>query len=65
MQNVPEQMMCLDFTFLRERSYTHYWAFDQGLKAMGVNDGCCAVPDALGYRFCHPEYPKKEKGRGR
>jgi len=50
---------------LREGSYTHYWAFDEGLKAMGISEGCCAVPDALGYRFCHPEYPKKEKGGGR
>jgi len=45
------------FEFLRDGSYRHYWAFDKGLREMGINDGCCAVPDALGYNFCHPEYP--------
>jgi len=46
------------FEFLREGSYTHYWAFDSGLKNMGIEDGCCSIPDALGHHFCHPEYPK-------
>ncbi len=45
------------FEFLRDGSYNHYWAFDKGLKEMGVSNGCCDVPDALGYSFCHPEYP--------
>jgi len=52
------------FDFLRKGSYTHYWAFDQGLKDMGVADGCCSVDDALGYNFCHPEYPQTEQGGG-
>ncbi len=52
------------FEFLRNGSYNHYWAFDQGLKEMGITDGCCSVPDALGYSFCHPEYPQNEKGSG-
>lgn len=47
------------FNFLQKGSYTHYWAFDKSLKNMGVTDGCCAVPDMLGYNFCHPEYPQK------
>jgi len=50
------------FNFLREGSYSHYWAFDEGLKNMGVTDGCCSLEPALGHNFCHPEYPQKEKG---
>ena len=46
------------FNYLRNGSYNHYWAFDTGLKNMGIADGCCAVPNALGFSFCHPEYPK-------
>ncbi|CAA6825420.1 MAG: Unknown protein [uncultured Sulfurovum sp.] len=42
------------FDFLREGSYKHYWAFDKGLKSMGVTDGCCSV----GADYCHPEYPQ-------
>jgi hypothetical protein len=43
------------FNFLRNGSYTHYWAFDSGLVNMGIVDGCCS----LGTEWCHPEYPKK------
>jgi hypothetical protein len=43
------------FEYLRSGSYTHYWAFDKGLKNMGVTEGCCV----LGTTFCHPEYPQK------
>jgi len=45
------------FTVLRSGSYSHYWAFDKGLKNLGVTDGCCS----LGSDWCHPEYPQ-EKG---
>jgi len=45
------------FTFLRNGSYAHYWSFDDGLKNMGVTDGCCSLEPALGHDFCHPEYP--------
>jgi hypothetical protein len=48
------------FDFLREGSYKHYWAFDNGLKNMGVSDGCCS----LGTTYCHPEYPQSESGNG-
>ena len=48
------------FDFLREGSYKHYWAFDKGLKNMGVSDGCCS----LGTTYCHPEYPQSESGKG-
>ncbi len=50
------------FNFLREGSYSHYWAFDEGLKNMGVAKGCCSLDPALGHDFCHPEYPQEEKG---
>jgi hypothetical protein len=46
------------FEFLRQGSYSHYWAFDKGLKNMGVEDGCCV----LGTEYCHPEYPQNAKG---
>jgi len=41
------------FTILKNGSYQHYWAFDKGLKNMGVSNGCCSL-DA---EYCHPEYP--------
>jgi hypothetical protein len=42
------------FEFLRDGSYSHYYAFDEGLKNMGVTEGCCV----LGDEYCHPEYPQ-------
>ena len=47
------------FTALRNGSYNHYWAFDKGLKNMGVSEGCCAVDPVLGFDFCQPDYPQK------
>ncbi|MEA2028191.1 MAG: DUF2202 domain-containing protein, partial [Campylobacterota bacterium] len=44
------------FEFLRAGSYNHYWAFDKGLKNIGVSEGCCAV----GSQWCHPEYPQNK-----
>jgi hypothetical protein len=46
------------YNFLRKGSYNHYWSFDRGLKQIGISDGCCS----LGQKYCHPEYPKKERG---
>ena len=47
------------FNILRDGSYIHYWAFDDALKQEGIVDGCCSLePAALGYNFCHPEYPR-------
>jgi len=43
------------FSFLRDGSYNHYWAFDKGLKNLGIDDGCCS----LGSEWCHNEYPQK------
>lgn len=30
---------------LRSGSYNHYWAFDDALKAAGVEEGCCVLGD--------------------
>ena len=46
------------YTVLRDGSYNHYWSFDQGLKNMGVTEGCCAVGTVDGVDYCHPEYPQ-------
>jgi hypothetical protein len=35
------------FTNLRNASYNHYWAFDKGLKNLGVTNGCYVEGDAL------------------
>ena len=43
------------FNILRSGSYNHYWAFDKGLKSLGINEGCCS----LGISYCKPEYPQK------
>jgi len=51
------------FNYLRNGSYNHYWAFDKGLKNLGVSNGCCSVPDYKTHKFCHPEYPQGNKGR--
>jgi hypothetical protein len=31
------------FNVLRDGSYNHYWAFDKGLKNMGVTEGCSVL----------------------
>jgi hypothetical protein len=48
------------FTVLRDASYNHYWAFDKGLKDLGVSDGCCSLGTIDGVNYCHSEYPKNE-----
>ncbi len=50
------------FTFLRQGSYNHYWAFDRALKSIGVENGCCS----LGEKFCKSvdEYPSSNQGSG-
>ncbi|MFK5938258.1 MAG: DUF2202 domain-containing protein [Sulfurimonas sp.] len=44
------------FNILRNGSYQHYWAFDSGLKNLGITDGCCS----LGNEYCKTtnEYPQ-------
>jgi len=49
------------YEFLRRGSYNHYWAFDRGLKNIGVSSGCCS----LGSKYCHNEYPQNQRGKGR
>ncbi|OPX54204.1 hypothetical protein SAMN02745127_03136 [Oceanospirillum multiglobuliferum] len=46
------------FNFLREGSYNHYWAFDNGLKNKGIENGCCSLGTIDGVNYCHNEYPK-------
>lgn len=43
------------FKILRDGSYKHYWAFDKGLKNMGVAEGCAVLGDA--YAKTQEEYP--------
>jgi len=47
------------FTVLRDGSYSHYWAFDKGLKNMGITNGCAS----LGEEYDHPEYPQNSNGK--
>ncbi len=47
------------YSSLRDGSYNHYWAFDTGLKSMGIVDGCCSLGTIDGINYCHPEYPQK------
>ena len=58
-ESVAEDVVTV-FEFLRDGSYSHYWAFDGGLKNIGISDGCCS----LGEEYCktEAEYPKEEKG---
>ena len=53
------------FEALRSGSYTHYWAFDAGLKNMGISTGCCSVPSYGEHNFCHTEYPQSTQGNGK
>lgn len=46
------------FDFLRDGSYNHYWAFDDGLRNKGVENGCCSLGTIDGVNYCHAEYPK-------
>ncbi len=45
------------FDILRSGSYSHYWAFDAGLKNIGVAEGCCSLGTIDGVNYCHDEYP--------
>ncbi|MCW8822020.1 MAG: DUF2202 domain-containing protein [Sulfurovum sp.] len=47
------------FNFLRDGSYSHYWAFDKGLKNKGIMNGCCSLGVVDGVDYCHSEYPQK------
>ncbi len=57
-EEVDAQDLIAVWNVLLSGSYNHYWAFDTGLKNMGIGDGCCS----LGAEYCHPEYPQNERG---
>jgi hypothetical protein len=48
------------FEVLRNGSYNHYWAFDKGLKNLGIENGCYYEGDEL---LTNKEsiYPRKEE----
>jgi len=52
--------LVLIFESLRSGSYSHYWAFDNALKANGVSDGCCSLGDE--YCKTREEHPQKSHG---
>ncbi len=52
--SIGNQALIDTFNVLRDGSYKHYWSFDDGLKNLGIIDGCCS----LGNDFCKPDYPK-------
>lgn len=51
------------FSSLRDGSYSHYWAFDKGLKNMGIEDGCCSLGTIDGVDYCQPDYPQNSRGK--
>jgi len=57
-EEVDAQDLIATWNVLLSGSYSHYWAFDKGLKNKGVTDGCCS----LGTDYCRPEYPQNENG---
>jgi hypothetical protein len=57
-EEVNAQDLIAVWNVLLSGSYSHYWAFDKGLKNKGVTDGCCS----LGTDYCRPEYPQNENG---
>jgi len=52
------------FTFLRNASYNHYWAFDNGLRTLGIEDGCCSLGVIDGVDYCRPDFPNEENSQG-
>jgi len=52
------------FEFLRSGSYNHYWAFDSGLKNLGVTNGCCSLGTVDGVNYCRPDFPNSENSQG-
>ena len=50
------------FDVLRNGSYNHYWAFDKGLKNLGIENGCYYAGDALLGENKDGIYPKNEHG---
>ncbi len=57
---IDNQDLILAFENLRQGSYNHYWAFDNALKTIGIEEGCCV----LGDEYCKTpeEFPVSNKG---
>ncbi len=51
------------FKVLRDGSYNHYWAFDKGLKNLGMEEGCCSLGTIGHVNYCHLDYPTNENGK--
>lgn len=49
------------FNVLRDGSYSHYWAFDKGLKNMGITEGCAIVGEE--WAKTPEEYPQNTQAR--
>jgi hypothetical protein len=49
------------FEFLRDGSYSHYWAFNTGLVNKGVANGCCSMGDF--YCKTKEEYPQDARSQ--
>jgi len=49
------------FNILRDGSYNHYWAFDKGLKNMGITEGCGVLGEE--HAKTTEEYPQNSNGR--
>jgi hypothetical protein len=50
------------FNVLRDGSYSHYWAFDKGLKNAGIDNGCYVEGDTLLGENKDGIYPVTEHG---
>ncbi len=48
------------YNILRDGSYNHYWAFDKGLKNMGISEGCGIAGEE--WAKTPEEYPQNNKG---
>ena len=50
------------FNILRDGSYKHYWAFDKGLKNMGIVEGCAVAGEE--WAKTPEEYPNTNSNSG-
>ncbi len=51
------------FNILRDGSYNHYWAFDKGLKNMGITEGCAVLGEE--WAKTPEEYPSSNANGGK
>jgi hypothetical protein len=50
------------FEVLKDGSYNHYWAFDKGLKNIGITNGCYVEGDTLLGENKEGVYPQNDTG---